>query len=85
MGAELRGSGAAGMSTQGEDSACLSEECDEEAGGAGGGGRRERRGQGCTGSSPGTGPAVLGLQEAPGGVKPQGQFPGLPGKPMVGA
>ena len=64
MGAEPRGSGAAGMSTQGEDSACLSEECDEEAGGAG---RRERRGQGCTGSSPGTEPAVLGSPGSPWG------------------
>lgn len=35
MGAELRGSGAAAISTQGENSACLSEVCEEEAGGAG--------------------------------------------------
>lgn len=85
MGAEPRGSGAAGMSTQGENPACLKSVTRRPEGPDEGGEENAEEGRAARGPVPELGPPFWGLQEATGGVKPQAQFPELPGKPMVGA
>lgn len=49
------------------------------------GGEENAEGRAARGPVPELSLPFWDLQEAPGGVKPQAQFPGLPGKPMVGA